>query len=106
VAESYIQLPADSTGNKLRTETQDIGGNTVHQEGMLIGNPDTADVATVLPASTATAATDIPLVVALHPEFHFGELNRQKRCNRPSRVLVFVWSGAQDKSRLFVKQPV
>lgn len=67
MAESYIGLPLDGTGKKLRTETQVINSNTVHQEGMLIANPTTADVASVLAASTATSATDNPLVVALHP---------------------------------------
>lgn len=34
---------------------------------MLIGNPNTADVVSVLAASTAAQATDNPAVVALHP---------------------------------------
>lgn len=51
----------------LRTITQIISGNTVHQEGMLIANSDTADVAKVLAASTAPVATDSALVVAISP---------------------------------------
>lgn len=32
MAESYIQLPADSTGKKLRTFERVVGGNTVHEQ--------------------------------------------------------------------------
>lgn len=37
MAESYIQLPADSTGKKLRTRQRSIGGNTVEEQYVVAG---------------------------------------------------------------------
>lgn len=34
MAESYTQLPPDSTGNKIRTRTKVIGANTVHEQAV------------------------------------------------------------------------
>jgi hypothetical protein len=34
MAESYTQLPPNSTGNKIRTRTKVIGGNTVHEQAV------------------------------------------------------------------------
>lgn len=34
MAESYTQVPPDSTGNKIRTRTKSIGGNTVHEQAV------------------------------------------------------------------------
>lgn len=34
MAESYTQLPPNSTGNKIRTRTKSIGGNTVHEQAV------------------------------------------------------------------------
>lgn len=34
MAESYTQVPPNSTGNKLRTRTKSIGGNTVHEQAV------------------------------------------------------------------------
>jgi len=40
MAESYIQVPPDSTGKKVRTLTQEVGGNTVNIEVKTIGDAD------------------------------------------------------------------
>jgi hypothetical protein len=34
MAESYTQVPPNSTGNKIRTRTKVIGGNTVHEQAV------------------------------------------------------------------------
>lgn len=34
MAESYTQVPPNSTGNKIRTRTKSIGGNTVHEQAV------------------------------------------------------------------------
>lgn len=34
MSESYTQLPPNSTGNKIRTRTKSIGGNTVHEQAV------------------------------------------------------------------------
>lgn len=34
MAESYTQLPPNSTGNKIRTRTKSIGGHTVHEQAV------------------------------------------------------------------------
>lgn len=36
MAEDIVQLPADSTGKKLRTRSRSIAGNTVHEQGMFL----------------------------------------------------------------------
>lgn len=46
-ADSYIQLPPDSTGKKTRAMDQSISGSTVYQQNVLIGDPTTPDVVTV-----------------------------------------------------------
>ena len=40
MAESYIQLPEDQTGKKVRTQELTISGNTVHQEVMTIADSE------------------------------------------------------------------
>jgi len=40
MSESYIQIPEDSIGKKLRTEEVFVNGNSVHQEIMTIANPN------------------------------------------------------------------
>jgi len=37
-ADSYIQVPADSTGKKLRTRSETVGANTVHHEVIELAN--------------------------------------------------------------------
>jgi len=40
MAEGYVQLPADSTGKKLRTYEHAVGANTVHEEVMQVAKAD------------------------------------------------------------------
>lgn len=67
MAESFIQLPPDSSGKLLRTVNQTINAQLVNQEGMLIASPTTADIAAVKAASTAVGASDPCLAVGLSP---------------------------------------
>ena len=63
MAESYSQIPPDSTGNKIRTETSTQGGNTVHQQvvtlahsdGTIIGLSSTATQTSVAGATSSTS---------------------------------------------------
>ncbi len=57
MAESYVQLPADSTGKKLRTLSNTVGSNLVHQEVVTLGNSDASlvELRLVQVASTTTA---------------------------------------------------
>ena len=54
MAESYVQLPTDATGKKLRTVDAVIGANTVHHQGILIcdSSGNVVDALTSNPAGT------------------------------------------------------
>lgn len=41
MAEDIIQLPADSTGKKLRTRSRVIGANTIHEQAVFLASIDT-----------------------------------------------------------------
>ena len=50
MADSYTQVPPDSTGNKMRTRSRVIGANTVHEQGIF-----TAALPTYYAVADATA---------------------------------------------------
>lgn len=65
MADTAVAVTAGS-GTNIDTRTEATNGN--HRQVVVIGDPSlNAGVATVLPASTAPQATDLPLVVAIHP---------------------------------------
>lgn len=58
-AESYVRVPADSTGKKLRTITDTIGSDTVHQEVITI-----ADDTTLTQTAGVTASGNLEVCIA------------------------------------------
>lgn len=68
MADSFIQMPPDSTGKLLDTSSLTVGGNTVQRERMVIADPTTAtSLASVKAGNTAVAAGDPALAVSLSP---------------------------------------
>lgn len=61
MADSYIQMPADSTGKKVDTEQLTVGANTVERERIQVTGAAAAEIARVVNAQPA--ATDYGLVV-------------------------------------------
>ena len=66
MAESYSQIPPDSTGNKIRTETSTQGGNTVHQQVVTPANSDGTlrDWPSTSAQTSVTAATSSTSILA------------------------------------------
>lgn len=54
MTDSYVQVPADSTGKKLDTEQLTVGANTVERERMQIAGVSALQIASVLNAAPST----------------------------------------------------
>lgn len=61
MADSFIQMPADGTGKKVRTQTRVVGTDTVHESYVINTDETTGNTARVLNA--IPAATDYGLLV-------------------------------------------
>ena len=67
MADSYIQLPADSTGKKVDTFELTVGANTVHRGGYRITGELADEVASV--SNAIAGATEYGMAVRLAPPF-------------------------------------
>jgi hypothetical protein len=68
MANSFIQMPPDSTGKLLDTTSLTVGGNTVQRERLNLADPTSPTaIMAVKDASTAAVAADPAGVVALSP---------------------------------------
>jgi|GEM_PF-3479447 len=57
MAESYVRVPTDSTGKKLRTVERTVGANVVHEELIQVVNP--ADGVAIDPRDSFSGADDV-----------------------------------------------